>query len=208
MVRLIPRAQLDSPGGLAIAPASFGELAGALLVGNFGNGRIHAYDAKTGHFLGTLKDPDGEPIQIDGLWALKVGNGANGGDANKVYFTAGLFHETHGLFGSLTPVAEGTPEGPAEAQMVQAALDVFQMDLKVVLNDISSGVTGTALQQAIRDLDAAFVDLAQAEIRFAIDSRNDLSPHKHHGSDSDNDAVRVALDDVFADLGSLLRVLG
>jgi len=207
-VRLITRGQLDSPWGLAIAPASFGELAGALLVGNFGNGRIHAYDAKTGHFLGTLKDPDGEPIQIDGLWALKVGNGGNGGDANKVYFTAGLFHETHGLFGSLTPVAEGTPEGLAEAQMVQAALDVFQMDLKVVLNDISSGVTGTALQQAIRDLDAAFVDLAQAEIRFAIDSRNDLSPHKHHGVDSDNDAARVALDDVFADLGSLLRVLG
>jgi hypothetical protein len=177
-------------------------------VGNFGNGRIHAYDATTGHFLGTLKDPDGEPIQIDGLWALKVGNGANGGDANKVYFTAGLIHETHGLFGSLTPVAEGTPEGPAEAQIVLAALDVFQMDLKVVLNDISSGVTGSTLQQAIRDLDAAFVDLAQAEIRFAIDSRNDLSPHKHHGSDSDNDAARVALDDVFADFGSLLRVLG
>jgi hypothetical protein len=59
-----------------------------LLVGNFGDGRINAFDASTGDVLTQLKDPDGEPIQINGLWALKVGVG---GDANAVYFTAGLF---------------------------------------------------------------------------------------------------------------------
>jgi len=53
--------------------------------------------------------PDGAPIQIDGLWALKVGNGGAGGNANTVYFTAGLDHETHGLFGSLAPGV--TPAG-------------------------------------------------------------------------------------------------
>src|SRR6202030_4717533 len=118
--------------GLAIAPASFGSLAGALLVGNFGNGHINAFNATTGAFMGELKDPDGEPIQIDGLWALKVGNGGAGGDASKVYFTAGLFGESHGLFGSLTPVAAGTPEGPAEAQRAQGFLDVAQLNLEAV----------------------------------------------------------------------------
>src|SRR5262249_30188689 len=97
--RLISRGRLDSPWGLAIAPASFGNLADALLVGNFGNGRINAFDPNKGAFLTGLRDPDGEPIHINGLWALKVGNGGNGGDADKVYFTAGIFDESHGLFG-------------------------------------------------------------------------------------------------------------
>ena len=109
--RLVSRGPLNSPWGLALAPSSFGALSGDLLVGNFGNGLINVFNPTTGKFLGNLNDPDGEPIQIDGLWALKVGNGGSGGDANTVYFTAGLDHETHGLFGSLTPVAPGTPGG-------------------------------------------------------------------------------------------------
>src|SRR5262249_39166472 len=128
-VRLVSRGPLDSPWGLAIAPGSFGSLAGALLVGNFGNGRINAFNATTGDFLGAIKDPDGEPIAIDGLWALRVGNGGNGGDSNTVYFTAGIFGESHGLFGSLSPVVEGSPEGDAEQQFVQGAIDVVQLDL-------------------------------------------------------------------------------
>src|SRR5262249_7658026 len=59
----------------------------------------------TGESLGTLNGADGKPIQVNGLWALKVGNGGMGGDANTVYFTAGIDHEQHGLFGSLTPAA-------------------------------------------------------------------------------------------------------
>jgi hypothetical protein len=196
---------------VAIAPASFGSLAGALLVGNFGNGHINAFNATTGAFLGGLKDPDGEPIQIDGLWALKVGNGGNGGDANTVYFTAGPFGETHGLFGSLTPVASGTPEGPAEAQMVQAALDVFQINLATVQMDIAGGVTGAALRLAIRNLDQSFVQLIQAEVQFAADTRADLS---HHGHDSGEMSAlarghdTAALDDFFADLGKLSGDIG
>src|SRR5262249_13724870 len=134
-------------------------------------------DATTGEFLGGLKDPDGEPIQIDGLWALRVGNGGAGGRTDTIYFTAGLFHESHGLFGSLTPVAPGTPEGPAEAQMVQAALDVFQLDLTTVMNDISSGASKATLQQDVRALQTAFVDLVHAEVQFAQDTRADLGLH-------------------------------
>ena len=102
--RLVSRGPLDSPWGLALAPSSFGALSGDLLVGNFKSGSIDVFNPTTGASQGTLNDPAGNPIQIDGLWALQVGNGGMGGDANTVYFTAGLDHETHGLFGSLTPV--------------------------------------------------------------------------------------------------------
>ena len=154
-VRLISRGALDSPWGLAIAPAGFAGLErpnndAVLLVGNFGNGHINAFDASTGGSLGQLKDPDGEPIQIDGLWALKVGNGGAGGDANTVYFTAGLFGETHGLFGSLTTAAPGSPEGTAEAQMIQADLDVVQLNLQTLQSDLQAGAAKTTIRQDAR----------------------------------------------------------
>jgi uncharacterized protein (TIGR03118 family) len=173
-VRLISRGALDSPWGLAIAPSTFGSLSGALLVGNFGNGRINAYNAKTGESLGGLKDPDGEPIAIDGLWALQVGNGKAGGDAGTVYFTAGLFGETHGLFGSLSPVAAGTPEGPAEQQMVTAAFDVFELALQQFNTDLSAGAPRSQLRADLQALDTAFTDFVQAEVHFARDAVTDL----------------------------------
>ena len=71
--RLISQGRLDSPWGLALAPSDFGRFSGALLVGNFGNGRIHAYDPATGHLLGTLREPapdrDRRPV------GLRFGNG-------------------------------------------------------------------------------------------------------------------------------------
>jgi uncharacterized protein (TIGR03118 family) len=180
--RLISRGALDSPWGLAIAPSTFGNLAGALLVGNFGNGRINAYSATTpGVFLGGLNDPDGEPIQIDGLWALKVGNGGKGGDAGTVYFTAGLFEETHGLFGSLSSVAQGTPEGPAEQQMVTAALDVFDLAIQQFNNDLAAGASKSQLRQDLQAVQTALRDLVQAEISFAHDSVADLGRAGHSG---------------------------
>jgi uncharacterized protein (TIGR03118 family) len=98
---------LDSPWGLALAPAGFGAYANALLVGNFGDGRINAFNATTGAYLGQLADTSGEPISIEGLWGLKIGNGGNGGDPNTLYFTAGIAGpgniEEHGLFGSIKP---------------------------------------------------------------------------------------------------------
>jgi uncharacterized protein (TIGR03118 family) len=104
--RLISNGLLDSPWGMAIAPSSFGSFAGDLLVGNFGNGEINAYNATTGTFIGTLDGADGNPLVIDGLWALTIGNGAAGGSLNTLYFTAGPDGESHGLFGSLAVVPE------------------------------------------------------------------------------------------------------
>lgn len=97
---------LDSPWGLAIAPSSFGELAGDLLVGNFGDGTINAFNMKNDHFEGKLLDASGAPITIGDLWALIPGNGSANSDPNKIYFTAGVKDEAQGLFGSLTAVPE------------------------------------------------------------------------------------------------------
>lgn len=100
---------LNSPWGLAIAPASFGSFAGDLLVGNFGDGRINVFDPLAHVFLGQLSDPSGQPLVIDGLWGLIVGNGATGGLAggsDQVYFTAGPNDEAHGLFGVIRSVPE------------------------------------------------------------------------------------------------------
>jgi len=93
--RLISRGRLNSPWGLTVAPNNFGNLSGALLVGNFGDGLIHGYDINTGEMLGTMSKPDGNPLVLDELWALHTLG------ARSVYFTAGIVEEEHGLFGAI-----------------------------------------------------------------------------------------------------------
>ncbi|MES1147525.1 MAG: TIGR03118 family protein [bacterium] len=99
--RFASQGALNSPWGLAMAPGGIGAYSNAILVGNFGDGKINAYDS-SGAYLGALNDTTGNPIVIDGLWAIKFGNGALAGSTTKLYFTAGPSSETHGLFGSLT----------------------------------------------------------------------------------------------------------
>jgi uncharacterized protein (TIGR03118 family) len=91
---------LNSPWGMTIAPANFGQFSGALLVGNFGDGQIHAFDLNTGEVLGILRGTSGKPLAIDGLWGLMVGDAVAGGP-NSVWFSAGPDHEAHGLVGVL-----------------------------------------------------------------------------------------------------------
>ncbi|HZE48926.1 MAG TPA: TIGR03118 family protein, partial [Jatrophihabitantaceae bacterium] len=98
--RFASRGVLNSPWGLAIAPNSFGSFAGDVLIGNFGDGRIHAFDPNTGHLRGTLVDAKHKPIAIDGLWGLIVGDAVAGG-ADSVWFSAGPDDESHGLLGVL-----------------------------------------------------------------------------------------------------------
>ncbi len=108
--RVASMGTLDSPWGLAIAPSSFGQFAGDLLVGNFGDGRINAFDFFTNAFEGQLLALDGSALTIDGLWGLTVGNGGNGGSSNKLYFSAGPDDEMNGLFGVITASAATVPE--------------------------------------------------------------------------------------------------
>ena len=100
---------LDSPWGLALAPASFGAYAGDLLVGNFGDGTINVFDLATNSFLAQLLASDGNPLVIDGLWGLIPGSGAgNGGSSQAIYFSAGPDGESHGLFGVILVPEPGT----------------------------------------------------------------------------------------------------
>jgi uncharacterized protein (TIGR03118 family) len=111
LTRFTQHGHLNSPWGVVQAPASFGDSAGAILIGNFGDGRIHAFDPDTGKSLGSVVNSLGQEIIIDGLWSLTVGNGRGGGDAGTIYFTAGPNGEKNGLLGSLTSVPLGTPCG-------------------------------------------------------------------------------------------------
>ncbi len=102
---------LHAPWGLARAPADFGEFSNAVLVGNHGNGRIHAFDMATGALLGALRGESGGPVRIDGLWGLAFGNGVSAGDRNALYFAAGPRGGLDGLFGSLRAVERDDPKG-------------------------------------------------------------------------------------------------
>ncbi len=94
---------LNAPWGIASAPATFGDLANDILIGNFGDGIINAYDTQ-GHFVSQLKNSAGQVIAIPGLWDLVFGQGGTG-DPNTLYFTAGGSSQTNGLFGSFVPAA-------------------------------------------------------------------------------------------------------
>jgi len=99
--RVASAGALNSPWGLDIAPQGFGKFAGDLLVGNFGDGTIHAYNQHTGRFLGTLTDTHGHVIKIERLWSLLTGDAVAGGP-NAIWFSSGPDAEQHGLLGILT----------------------------------------------------------------------------------------------------------
>jgi len=106
VARVAQHGQLNAPWGLAWAPANFGRFSGDLLVGNFGDGQINAYEElPNGEFAhsGELRTSDGKSLSIDGLWALEFGHGAPAnGPTNTLFFTAGPNDEHDGLFGSIT----------------------------------------------------------------------------------------------------------
>ena len=107
---LIMQGALNSPWGMAWAPGTFGPFGGDLLVGNFGDGKINAFDPIEGTLIGTLNDPSGSPISYPGLWSINFGSGSRSEDPGTLYFTAGIGGgpnndpvESHGLFGSIQP---------------------------------------------------------------------------------------------------------
>ena len=95
---------LNSPWGVVWTTRDFGEFSNAILVGNFGSGRIAAFNGFTYKFMGFVKNPDDSILTIDGLWSLTFGNDATAGLANTLFFTAGINGEQDGLFGTITPV--------------------------------------------------------------------------------------------------------
>src|SRR5439155_23738147 len=152
--RLVSNGNLNSPWGLALAPDQFGDFSKALLVGNFGNGTINAYDPDSGAFLGAIQDSNGAVISIAGLWALQFGNGGSGGDANTLYFTAGIANadniEDHGLFGSIQ-IASASPN-PATAIPVQ--IDRLRFTPVTLEVAVGAQVTWTNKENFVHDVTA------------------------------------------------------
>src|SRR5262249_44672738 len=112
--RFASQGALNSPWGLAVVPRNFGKFSHALLVGNFGDGAINAFDLLTGKFLGPLTLPNGDPLLIDGLWALsferdEVFERECEFNAQRLYFTAGPNGENDGLLGFIQPVSPFFP---------------------------------------------------------------------------------------------------
>jgi len=103
--RVASRGHLNAPWGIALAPADFGRFSNRLLIGNFGDGKINAFDAATGEYLGRVRQADGKAVKIDGLWGLSFGNGVAGQPTSALYFTAGPNDEASGLYGRIDAVA-------------------------------------------------------------------------------------------------------
>jgi uncharacterized protein (TIGR03118 family) len=114
MIRLESGRWLNAPWGIAWAPANFGKLSNHILVGNFGSGRVAAFDPVKGRFRGLLRVAHGMPLMIDGLWALSFGNDGGAGPSTTLYFTAGIDDEAHGLFGTITSVVATDPDSDGD----------------------------------------------------------------------------------------------
>ena len=153
---LVSGGPLNAPWGVALAGSNFGAFAGALLVGNFGDGAINAFDPATGNFLGALADPQGNTIHIPGLWGLIAGNGGSGGDTNAIYFAAGGAGQNHGYFGSLqaAPVISANAIGNAADTQTGIAqntyISIFGANLApVTRNWTNSDFNGTRLPASL-----------------------------------------------------------
>lgn len=165
MKRLISEGgRLNAPWGLALAPANVGTLSNALLVGNFGDGKIQGFDATTGAYLGTVVDSTGQPFAVPGLWGIAFGNGANNQPTNTLFYVAGTNGEANGAFGRIdlgtsapalnTPPAvtvtapTGTVKGTASVTATATAT-VNIAKVEFLLNGTTSLGTVTAAPYAV-----------------------------------------------------------
>ena len=101
--RFAVRGVLDAPWAVVQAPQKFGQFSEDILIGNFGDGKISAWDPSTAGFIDWMTTPGGKTIVNKSLWALNFGGSVQGADSGVLYFTAGLVNEGDGLFGTLKP---------------------------------------------------------------------------------------------------------
>jgi len=101
---LQPGPWMNAPWGIALSPSDFGAFSHRLLIGNFGSGNIHAFNAITGRHEGALMDTNGQLLFIDSVWALGFGSGTTG-LLNELFFTSGPHDENDGLFGKISVIS-------------------------------------------------------------------------------------------------------
>jgi uncharacterized protein (TIGR03118 family) len=130
--RIATGGPLSAPWGIVLAPSTFGPFSNDLLIGNFGNGEILAYDATSDLFLGTLNGANGLPLDNDHLWALETRAVGSGFDPNAVYFSAGINDEADGLF------AEITANTPEPATIFETASGLFALVMFKVRSRLKS----------------------------------------------------------------------
>lgn len=106
---LVSQGNLNAPWGVAIAPSNFGPMSGALLIGNFGDGAINAYNATTGASMGPLMLSSGKQLFVPGLWSIVFGNGVNNQPTNTLFFTGGPDTQTAGVYGRIDLAGTYTP---------------------------------------------------------------------------------------------------
>jgi hypothetical protein len=137
--------KLDAPWGMALAPADFGTLSNALLVGNFGDGTIQGYDPSTGRYLGTVADGAGAAFTVSGLWGIAFGNDAVNQPHATLFFAAGTNGEVNGLYGRI----DLGPATPALGAPPTVTLNVPQGDLSgtvALTADVQDTVAVTQVQ--------------------------------------------------------------
>ncbi len=199
--RLISQGALNSPWGLAVAPANFGTFSNDLLVGNFGDGTINAFNLNTGAFLGTLVNATNTPLAINGLWGLAFGNNATAGSANTLFFASGLNDEANGLFGSLSAVLGGQAVVGAPAPVStpatvnnQMVADVFLVPILQTSNDAATTaqqVFNVAFMQSMMQSAQQTQMLVVDEIFLMIDFINTF----HGGGTSDLISRQISIAD-------------
>jgi uncharacterized protein (TIGR03118 family) len=135
--QLVARGWLNEPWGLALAPANFGTLSNALLVGNLGDGTIHGYDPATGTYMGAVSDSTGTAIAIPGLWGIAFGNDAQNQPDNTLFAAAGPNNYANGWYGRIDLGASAPTLGaaPVVALTVPASPLVGTVTLSATATD-------------------------------------------------------------------------
>lgn len=186
LTRFASQGLLNSPHGIAVAPDDFGRFSNALLVGNFGDSKVNAFDLKTGAFLGQLTDAQGHPLILNGgvqegdtkgLWGLTFGNGHGGAATNSLFFAAGINDENDGLFGKVTVSGEYF----GHDGIVVKAPQFYEHYVGPKLAQLNAVA---AAGERLRDGDFEFVGVNQGAIDpkvqatyvFGIDRNGKLSP--------------------------------
>jgi hypothetical protein len=185
--RFASNGTLNSPWGVALAPDGFGMFSGALLVGNFGDGRINAFDSTTGAFLGQLPDPAGQPISIDGLWGITF-------QQSTLFFAAGINGEADGLMGTLGAVNAGGQANPASHRRHQQGAGEMTGFL-ILLSQFNEAPTGTVTSSTATPAGPSTVIREQRALTATHRLMDDASVR----TDS-----RIAIDRAFADFQPIL----